>query len=188
MPPHCDTLDGPVVKAAKAALEADDVNLILPWVPEAAEDEVKEAFESVVTVKKHCEGFPPGVEVAERWLFETVVRLHRAGEGAPYTGLKPEGLSSGPVVPRAEKAIETGDASDVIAFISRGVEEEVSRRFKEAIARQKYDADDVPAAREYVEAMLSFLLYSHGVYKFIKSDTHHSGSDGKKKEAGGHKH
>jgi hypothetical protein len=29
MPPHCDTLDGPVVKAAKRALEAQNVNLIL---------------------------------------------------------------------------------------------------------------------------------------------------------------
>lgn len=181
-------MDGPVVVAAKAALAADNVNLILPWAPEDAEDEVREAFESVAMVRKHGEGFPPGIELAERWFFETIVRLHRAGEGAPYTGLKPEGLSSGPVVPRAEKAIETGDASDVIAFISRGVEEEISRRFKEAMARQKYDANDVPAAREYVEAMLGFLLYSHGVYKFIKSDTRHSGGGGSKNEPSDHKH
>jgi hypothetical protein len=33
MPPHCDTLDGPIVTAARKALESGNVNLILPFVP-----------------------------------------------------------------------------------------------------------------------------------------------------------
>jgi tetratricopeptide (TPR) repeat protein len=41
-----------------------------------------------------------------------VVRIHRAGEGAPYTGLKPAGLSEGPIIPIAEKAIEIGIACE----------------------------------------------------------------------------
>ena len=34
MPPHCDTMDGPVVTAARKALEAQNVNLALAYVPE----------------------------------------------------------------------------------------------------------------------------------------------------------
>jgi hypothetical protein len=33
MPPHCDSLDGPVVTAAREALDTTDVDLILPFVP-----------------------------------------------------------------------------------------------------------------------------------------------------------
>ncbi len=127
MPPHCDTMDGPVVTAAKKALETGNVNLILPWVPKKAEDELKKAFEKALQARKLGK---EAAEVADYWFFETAVRLHREGEGAPYTGLKPAGLDWGPVVPRAEKAIERGDSKEVIDFIVHAVEEELQRRFK----------------------------------------------------------
>ena len=84
MPPHCDSLDGPVVIAARTALDADDVNVVLPFVPEEAEEEVRASFTSVTRVRGLGD---EAREEADRHFFETVVRLHRAGEGAPYTGL-----------------------------------------------------------------------------------------------------
>lgn len=33
MPPHCDTRDGPVVRAAEEALRKGNVNYVLIWVP-----------------------------------------------------------------------------------------------------------------------------------------------------------
>ncbi len=89
MPPHCDTMDGPVVKAAKKALETGNVNLILPWVPKKAEGALKKAFGKALRTRKMGKG---AAELADYWFFETAVRLHRVGEGAPYTGLKPAGL------------------------------------------------------------------------------------------------
>ncbi len=89
MPPHCDTRDGPVVTAARIALKTGNVNFVLIWAPESAENELKEAFEKTLRVRK------AGVEaqeLADEWFFESVVRLHRASEGAPFTGLKPAGL------------------------------------------------------------------------------------------------
>jgi hypothetical protein len=56
-------------------------------------------------MKARHEG-PASREVADRHFFETVVRLHRAGEGAPYTGLKPAGLDVGPVIPVAEHGLQ----------------------------------------------------------------------------------
>ena len=89
MPPHCDTMDGPVVAAARRALEKEDVNLILPYVKENASADVKLAFEKALRARKVD---PTAREVADFYFFETAVRLHRAGEGAPYTGLKPAGF------------------------------------------------------------------------------------------------
>src|SRR3990170_6156380 len=115
MPPHCDTMDGPVVRAAMSALEAGDVTLVLPFVHKEGEEEVIAAFDKVMRARA-C-GDPAG-EVADRYFFETVVRIHRAGEGAPYTGLKPAGLDVGPVIPLAEKAIESGNPDELLNVLT----------------------------------------------------------------------
>lgn len=179
MPPHCDTLDGPVVMAAKKALETRNVKLILLWVHKKAEKELKEAFKK--TLKVRAQG-PEARELADYWLYETAVRLHREGEGAPYTGLKPAGLDWGPVVPKADKAIETGDAEEVLALLIGAVEEELHHRFHLAMEHKGYSPDNVSAAREYVQATLGFVLYSHHLYTYIKGGGAHGEAEG------GHEH
>jgi hypothetical protein len=178
MPPHCDTLDGPVVKAAKKAFETGDVRFVLPWVPERAEGELKDAFEKATRARKLGK---EAAEVADYWFFENAVRLHREGEGAPYMGLKPAGLDWGPVVPRAEKAIEQGDPEEVIHYLSHVLEEELTHRLHRAIEAKKYDPADVGAARRYVQAELGFVLFSHGLYAAITGKGEHD-------EGGAHKH
>jgi len=180
MPPHCDTMDGPVVKAAKKALKTGNVNLILPWVPKKAEDELKNAFKKTLRARKLGRG---AAGLADYWFFETAVRLHREGEGAPYTGLKPAGLDWGPVVPKADKAIEQGNPKEVIQLLTHAAEQELQKRFKHAMAKKKYDENDVDAAREYVQANLGFVLYSHHLYTNIKGGGEH-GEEG----MGGHEH
>ena len=173
MPPHCDTMDGPVVKAAKKALEKGDVRIILPWAPKEAEGEIKKAFDKTLLVRKQGK---EAKELADYWFFETVVRLHRAGEGEPYTGSKPAGLDEGPVVPRAERAIEKGNAKEVVDFLSKTIEEEVNKRFLHAMGRKNYDEKDTDAARGYVEAMLEFTLYAHKLYAHVKGMKTHEGT------------
>ena len=166
MPPHCDTIDGPVVKAAKTALKKGNVNLILPWAPKTAEVEIKKAFQKTLRARKVGKA---AAQVADYWFYETVVRLHREGEGAPYTGLK--------------QAIETGDPKEVVRFLTRTVEHELHRKFKHAIERKDYAVDDVVAARAFVQANLGFVLYSHHLYAYIKGEGGH-GEEGK----AGHEH
>lgn len=180
MPPHCDTMDGPVVTAAKEALERENVSIILPWAPKEAENEIKNAFEKTVAARKLGK---QAKDVADYWFFETIVRLHRVGEGAPYTGLKPAGLDEGPVVPRAEKAIEEGNVEEVTKFLSHTVKEELQKRLEHAMSLKNYDKNDVDAAREHVEAELEFILYSHKLYTFMTSAGRHGGE-----VTGGHKH
>lgn len=99
--------------------------------------------------------------------------MHREGEGASYTGLKPAGLDWGPVVPKADKAIEKGDAKETIGFLLHTVKHELQERFGKAIAKKKYDENNVTAAREYIQAMLGFVLYSHHLYTFVKGNEEH---------------
>jgi hypothetical protein len=175
MPPHCDTRDGPVVTAAKKALDTGNVNLILIWVPEEAEGEVRKAFDRAIRARKAGKD---ARGVADDWFFETVVRLHRAGEGAPYTGLRPAGLDEGPVVPRAEKAIAKGNPEEAISFILHVVEEDLQQRFKIAMEKARYDVNDVAAGRAYVEAYIGFVVYAHHLYAWITGGGGHGGGKG----------
>jgi len=175
MPPHCDTRDGPVVKAAIQALETGNVNYILIWVPAEAEAELKSAFEQTVSVRRHGGS---ARELAEDWFFETAIRLHRAGEGAPYTGLKPAGLDEGPVVPKAEKAIGTGDPGETIGFIVKAVEDDLKARFHRVMEKKTYNVNDVGAGREFIAAYIGWVVYSHHLYMNITGGGGHGESQG----------
>jgi hypothetical protein len=138
MPPHCDSLDGPVVKAAGRALAERNVDLVLPFVHEDGEQEVRD----------------------------------RAREGAPYTGLKPAGLGHGPVVPVAERAIETGSPDELVELLTGMVEEEIRGRF-ERLMRLKMQANgDLGANRAYVESMLGLEVWSHSIYRALHAAPH----------------
>jgi hypothetical protein len=126
------------------ALDKENVNLILPWAPAAAEAELEKAFRKTLAARK---GSEEAAEVADYWFYETAVRLHRAGEGAPYTGLKPAGLDWGPVVPRAEAAIESGKPGEAIEFLLHTVNEALEEKFHHAMSKKGYDENNVAAAR-----------------------------------------
>lgn len=181
MPPHCDTLDGPVVKAATSALEKGNIKLILPYLPEEGEEDLRKAFERTLRARKQGK---EAKDVADYWFFETAVRLHRAGEGAAYTGIKPAGLDWGPVVPRAEKSIEKGDPTEVIEFLQDTIKEVLQEKFDNAMSRKDYDPNDVPTAREYVKAMLGFELFSHHIYTAVTGKSEHD----EEEAMGGHEH
>ena len=174
MPPHCDSMDGPVVTAARRALEKEDVNLILPYVKDDATADVKSAFEKALRARKEA---PLAREVADLYFFETAVRLHRAGEGAPYTGLKPAGLDVGPVIPVAEKAIKSGLPDALIRLLTDTLRQEVQHRFEHMKHLRDYQPSDVAKAREYVEAMLGLEVYSHHLYQAMKATPHEGGHE-----------
>jgi len=171
MPPHCDSMDGPVVTTARVALDERDVAIALPYVPAQAEAEVTGAFQQVLPL--HQTGGSAG-ELADRWFFETVVRLHRASEGAPYTGLRPAGQDEGPVIPVAERTLDTGSADELIRLLTEVVADQAKTRLDRAMALKQQEQDSVAAAREYVEAMLGLQVWAHKLYLAATSGPHHS--------------
>jgi hypothetical protein len=175
MPPHCDSLDGPVVTAARRALDAGDVELVLPYVSAAAEAEVRAAFDRVLPL--HDAG-PQAWETARLWFFETVVRLHRAGEGAAYTGLKPAGLPVGPVLPLAERAVEEGRTDVLADFLAGVLRTELKRRLGVVAGLEAHRKDSLEDERRYVAAVLGFEVYSHGLYRAMRASGEHQAGAG----------
>jgi hypothetical protein len=169
MPPHCDSLDGPVVNAARAALAEEDVDLVLPFVHVEHEGEVRDTFD--LAVKARAAGGDAEV-VADRWFFETVVRVHRAGEGASFTGLKPAGLDVGPVVPVAERALDSGSATELTDLLCRAVHDQVEERLAHALALGGHAGEGVPQARAHVEASLGLQVWSHHLYHQVMAPPH----------------
>jgi len=169
---HCDTMDGPVIKAAQKALEANDINLVLIWVQKQDEAEIKKAFRKTLAVRKLS---AEAKELADMYFFETLVRIHRAGEGAPYTGIKPAGTDLGPAIPAADKAVETGSVEPVLKLLDDTIHQGINERFKEVLEKKNYNKDNIEAGREYVKAYVTFLHYVEPVYEAAKGQSaeHH---------------
>lgn len=159
MPPHCDSLDGPVVTAARQALETGDVGLVLPFVPGDGEDEVRAMFDRVQPARGMGEA---AREVADRLFFETVVRVHRAGEGAPYTGLKPAGTPD-PAVAAADRIIAGGDAKPLEELLVHSVRDGLHKHVAN-LKKERPPAADVAAGRRWVAAYVPFVHWAEGVY------------------------
>jgi hypothetical protein len=171
---HCDAIDGPVATAALKALDTKNVNLILPYAPATAEAEMTAAFQQAVVVRAK------GAEakaLADRYFMETAVRLHRAGEKAPYTGLKPARTDFGPAIPAAEKALESGSAEAVMAFFTHEIEHSIGARFAKAVGmkaltKEPTTSAGVPAARQRVIAELDFITFVEHMYEAARANGH----------------
>jgi hypothetical protein len=151
---HCDSLDGPVVKAAQRALDTRNPALALTWVQEKDEAEVRNAFEQTLAVRALS---PQARELADRFFFETLVRVHRAGEGAPFTGLKPAGRDLGPAIPAADEAVRVGSVEPVRHLLTVAVQARLRQQFDEVMATKTFEPDDVAAGRAYVKAYVEFI-------------------------------
>jgi hypothetical protein len=180
---HCDTLDGPVVQTARAALEKGEVTPVLKWVRADDEPEIRAAFQKTLAVRaKGAEA----EELADLYFFETLVRIHRAGEGAPYTGLKP-GEAVDPAVALADQALASGSAEKLVEVLTQAMANGIRERFQQARETRKHADDSVAAGREFVEAYVILTHYVEGLHAMIKgSGGHHA--EGGEDTTSGHDH
>ncbi len=167
---HCDTMNGPIIPEAKAALEKSDVTPILQWVRKDDETDIRKAFSEAVAVRSLG---PQAKQLADRYFLETLIRLHRAGEGAPYTGLKDEPVE--PIVALADKALENGKADEMIKELGAHMAKAVQEKFNKALDTRKERYKSVDAGREYVEAYVTYVHYVEGIHSAMLA-------------AGGHQH
>lgn len=159
---HCDTMNGPVVKAAVNALESGNVNLVLVWVQKKDEVEIKKAFAKALSIRKLNS---EAKEFADNYFFETLVRIHRAGEGASYTGLKPAESEAEPGIVAADNAIEKGSADELMKNLTETIHHGVHEQFSHVLATKNYRPDDVEAGREYVKAYVMFIHHVERLYQ-----------------------
>lgn len=163
---HCDGLDGPVVAAARQALQSGDPNPVLIWVQPKDEAEVRRAFAEALAVRRVG---PQARDMADRYFFETLVRVHRAGEGAPYTGLKPAGRDHGPAIPLADKAVASGSDRELTAFALKEVERGIHQKFADLQRKRDFRPDDLAAGRDYVASYVTFVHYVEGLHQAIET-------------------
>jgi len=178
---HCDTVDGPVVQDARRALEAKDVTPALKWVRPQAEGEIREAFRQALAVR----GLGAEAQaLADRSFFETLVRIHREGEGAPYSGLKPAGSEVDPTILASDRALETGSVEALVKTITADVESGLRERFARASRAKAHAGHDVEAGRAYVEAYVEFMHYGER----LRRDATTNAAAGEHKPSAGHAH
>ena len=179
---HCDTLDGPVVQTARTALEKKDITPLLKWVKATDENEIRAAFQKTLVVRTQGE---EAKELADMYFFETIVRIHRAGEGAPYTGLKP-GTAVDPAVAMADKALESGSVDKLDGVLSKAMSHGIHESFQRALEAQKHANDSVEAGREFVKEYVIFTHYVEGLHAMVKGGGGHHSEEAKDDK--GHDH
>lgn len=152
---HCDTMDGPTAVDGIKALETGNINYALKWIQPKAEDEaeLQECFDLAYKVYQ-LDG--DAKEVAKRYFVDALVRIHRAGEGAPHVGVKPHGIPIDEKVVAADKCIEVGDITPLKGLVPDELLPELEKRLEKTLALKHYDVDDVTAGRAYVEAYVNF--------------------------------
>jgi hypothetical protein len=169
---HCDSLDGPVVRDARAALQNGDPTLVLRWVGEQQEPEIRAAFARTLAVRG---AGAQAQELADSYFFETLVRLHRAGEGEAFTGLKPAG-SIDPAIADADHALQSGSGPQLAMRISAAVDAGIRRRFEAAAEARNHAGESVAAGRDYVEAYVEYVHFVESVVRIVEQGaprTHH---------------
>lgn len=156
---HCDTMEGPTVADGRKAMKSNNINYALKWVQPQYEKELKKKFKLSMKVKDLS---PEAKELAEQYFFSELVRIHRAGEGAPFDGLKPVGTFIDEKVRAADKSIEVGNLSPLEGLIEKEKMPELKERFERVMALKNFDVNNVEAGREYIEAYVMFFKFAEG--------------------------
>lgn len=170
---HCDALDGPVVKAAQRALATGDVSHALVWVKSQSEQEIRDAFGRTLVVRKLG---PNALELADRWFFETLVRVHRQGEGEPFTGLKPVGYYRDRVYTAADHALESG-SFESLSNLPQQISQKLHQLHAAAVAAKAYAPNDLEGGRKYVQRYTEYMHFVESLAKLTQAAEHaHPGS------------
>lgn len=170
---HCDTMNGPVVKAGRQALDSKDIRLVLIWVQPANEPEIRAAFDKALAVRALG---GEAKELADRYFFETLVRVHRAGEGAPYAGLKEEEVEPG--IAAAEHALQEGSLKDLSKELTGALQKQLEESFRKVTSARTFKPTDVEAGRRYVAAYVSYIHFVERLHQSIESGAEGHGTEG----------
>jgi len=162
---HCDHLDGPVVNDARIAIEQRDITPVLKWINEEDETELIAVFEKTLRVRA---AGGEAQELADMYFFETLVRLHRASEGAPYAGLQPAGTPVAGYVSISDNAFETGSVDELVTHFNEALRQNIMEKFQDTYSKKQQKTESVEAGREYVHSYVEFVHYVKHIVEAIK--------------------
>lgn len=166
---HCDSYDGPVIRDALKALEKEDVTLVMKWIGEEYEEEIKTLFDKTIGLKK---GDAEIYSIVEKYFLETLVRVHREGEGASYDGLKPAG-SVTPFVMMADRSIEDGDIDGMLLRLDHHIRHVIADKYEKVRELSKFKDRSVEEGRAYVVAYVDYTHTLEGIEEVLLHGGHH---------------
>lgn len=171
---HCDSLDGPVITEAGKALANGDVAPLLKWVPAKDEATIRSAFAEARQVRQHG---AEARQVADLHFYETLVRVHRASEGAPYTGIKPAG-GIDPAIAAADAALADGDIDALVAAVTGSIENGIRERYRAARASKASANAGTASGRIFVSDYVRYVHYVENLHNAAAADAAHGATDG----------
>jgi hypothetical protein len=177
---HCDSYDGPVIQDAEQALATNNVDLVFKWISTDQVKEVTDLFKKTYNLKK---GDKEVYEIVKIHFFETLVRLHRETEGAPYTGLKPAGTTK-PIIYLSDKAIKDNDIESLLGKLNNHIASVVKEKYNKVSALNKTKNESVEKGREFVAA---YVDYTHTL-EAIENILVYQGGEKSAEKASGHNH
>ncbi len=168
---HCDSYDGPVIKDATKALETSNVNLVLKWITPEQEKEIIPLFNKTYQLKS---GDKEVYAIVEKHFFETLVRLHRETEGAPYTGLKPAGTTK-QIIQMTDEAIKAGSVDDFLVKLNAHIDKVIREKYQKVSELNKVKDNSTEQGREFVEAYVDYTHTVEAMHDIIEHGTGHAG-------------
>ncbi|MPM25285.1 hypothetical protein SDC9_71775 [bioreactor metagenome] len=167
---HCDSYDGPVIKDAIKALETNNVKLVFKWITPEQEAEITGLFDKVQGLKN---GDREIYSIVEKHFFETLVRLHRETEGAPYTGLKPAGTTK-QIIVMSDKAIENDDIDKLLAQLNNHIGSVIREKYNKVAALDKVKDNSAEEGRAYVKAYVDYTHSLEALHDILENGGGHN--------------
>jgi len=153
--------DGPVTKAAKAALETGIANRILIWIPEESENTLKNLFERACCARSIRQD---GRNRTAEWYFETVNRLHTASHGLNTLSISTKTPEEKATILLVEGACESGNFEDIATRISDTPAGEMRQRFEDLMKKRNNCEENCVAGRMYVSAFVDFIAFVNNLH------------------------
>ncbi|MBW6498752.1 MAG: hypothetical protein K0B09_10205 [Bacteroidales bacterium] len=168
---HCDSYDGPVIKDAARALETNNVNLILKWITDEQEQQIIPLFNKTYNLKN---GDKEVYAIVEKHFFETLVRLHRETEGAPYTGLKPAGTTK-QIIQMTDKALAEGNVDDFLVKFNSHINKVIREKYQKVAELNKVKDNSTEQGRAFVEAYVDYTHTVEALHDVLEHGGGHAG-------------
>lgn len=167
---HCDRVDGPVAAAAREALQARQPAKILAWVGAEQDKELRAAYDLALQAREQGGA---AADLAERYLVDTAIRLHREAEGLPFDGVKPATSPMPQDITVAEEALAKGQVDGVVALLNEDLSHQVRQLF-EAVKSQQAERDrSLEGGRRWVDAYVRYVAFVHGMHAAIEAGPEH---------------
>ncbi len=161
---HCDSYDGPVIIDARKALETNNPEPVLKWISKEQEKEVVSLFNKTIALKNSDREI---YQVVEKYFFETLVRLHRETEGAPYTGLKAPGTTK-QIVQMSDYALSTGNIDDLVGKLNKHIGGVILEKYHRTAELNQRKNETVETGRAFVEAYVDYTHTLEAIHDILE--------------------